>query len=63
MRLGPERQPLPQLPQVRVLQSLLQLGLTYENNLQKLLGESLEIRHHANFFEHFIGQVLRFIND
>ena len=63
MRLGPQRQPLPQLAQMRLLQPLFQFRLAHQHNLQQLLGEGLQICHHANLFQHLVGEALCLVHD
>ena len=63
MRLGAQRQALAQLPQLGLLQALFEFGLSHQNDLQQLLGEGLEIGQHADLFQHFVGKVLRLVDD
>ena len=44
MGLGPQRQTLPQLAQMRLFQLLLQLRLSHQHDLNQLFAISLEIR-------------------
>jgi hypothetical protein len=63
VRLGPQRQPLPQLAQLWLLQALLEFGLSDQHDLQKLFGEGFQIREHPDFLEHFVREILSLVDD
>jgi hypothetical protein len=60
---APQRDSLPELPQLGKLQLLFQLGLSRKNDLQKLFGGGLQIRQEPDFLQNFVGKVLRFVHD
>ena len=55
--------PLPKLLHLRALHYRAQLGLAYEEALQKRLVAELEIGKHAQFFDRAGREVLRFVDD
>ena len=61
--LGPKCDALPKLTKLRVVNFLFQLRLTSEDNLEELRRSSLQIGQEANFLEHFVRQILSFINN
>src|SRR5258706_9527594 len=63
MGFGAQRQALAQLAQLRLLQALFEFRLPDQNDLQEFFGEGLQIGEHADFFEHFVGEVLGLVDD
>src|ERR1019366_65673 len=63
VRLRPQRQTLPQLTQLRLVLLLFQLRLPDQNNLKELLRKGLEIRKHADLFQHFVRKILGLVDD
>src|SRR5260370_25592530 len=63
MGLGAQRQALPQLAQLRLLQSRFEFRLSHQNDLQEFFGKGLEVGKHADLFEHLVGKVLGLVND
>ena len=63
MCFRPQRQALAQLAQLRHLEFRFQLRLPHQHDLQQLLREGLEIGEHADFFEHFIRQILCLVHN
>ena len=62
-RLGAERDALPELPELRLIQLLFKFGLAGEHDLQQLFSGSLQIRQQADFLEHLRRKILRLVND
>lgn len=57
------RDALNELAQLRLVQDVEEIELSDDHDLQELLIVGLEIRQHANLFEHVGRQVLRLIDD
>ena len=50
-------------PQLRLAQLGFQFRLAHKNNLQQLFRKGFKISQKPDFFQHFVGEILRFIND
>ena len=62
-RLGAQRDALPELAQLRLVQFLFEFGLPGENDLQQLFRGSLQVRQQSDFLEHLRRKILRLVDD
>ena len=54
---------LAKLFKVRLRNFVTQFRLADEHDLQQFVAGGFEIGEHAELFEHFVGEILRFVND
>lgn len=54
---------LAELPERVLIQTVAQFGLAQEDDLQKFPVVGFQVRQQTDLFQHFFGQVLRFIDD
>ena len=62
-RFGAQRDALPELPELRLVELLFEFGLARENDLQQLFRGSLQIRQQPDFLEHLRRKILRLVDD